>query len=564
MIRKIGRAINLTNLIMKGLAPRAGAFERATRNPIKAQERVLLKYLSRNMRTEYASRYNFSAIRSIKDFRARLPLSDYAAIKPYIDRMKKGASGVLTADKVKFFGITSGSTGEPKFIPVTRYSQARKSDLMNIWAYYLAKDHPKVFDGRILGIISPEIKNYTAAGIACGPEDGHAYNNLPEIIKRLYVLPYELFYIDNYDARYYCILRIAIEHNVTDIATLNPGTLTLLCQKIPALQNRIIDDIERGTLDESLDIIPDIRRTIEKGLRPNPRRAGELKALLNEKGELLPKDFWAHLDLIECWKGGMVKSYLARLPDYFGNVAVRDFGCLATEARSSIPMSDAGAGGVLAVQTNFYEFIPKEDMDKAQKRILLCDELEAGREYLLIVTTAGGLYRYNIDDIICVKGFFNKTPVIEFMQKGHNVISITGEKMYESHIEEAVISSAAKDKVHIRSFSASAVTGDTPRYVFLVEFEGTPSQGEKRKLLVSIEEALRLQNSEYDDLRKQQLITFPSMRVISPGEFERYRRARVRNGAHDTQFKMPRLVLSAGFLENFVMTEEIFALSGED
>ncbi|MCX5678748.1 MAG: GH3 auxin-responsive promoter family protein [Candidatus Omnitrophica bacterium] len=556
--------MNLTSLIMKGLTSRAKAFEKATTDPIKAQERVLLKYLSRNMRTEYASKYNFSAIKSIEDFRARLPLSDYAAIKPYIDRMKKGASGVLTADKVNFFGITSGSTGEPKFIPVTKYSQARKSDLMNIWAYYLTKDHPKIFDGRILGIISPEIKNHTDAGIPYGPEDGHAYNNLPEVIKRLYVLPYELFYIDSYDARYYCILRIAIEHNITTIATLNPSTLTLLCQKIPALQNGIIDDIERGTLDEGLEIAPDIRRAIEGSLKPNPRRASELKALLNKQGKLLPKDFWPHLDLIECWKGGTVKGYLSRLPDYFGNVAVRDFGCLSTEARSSVPMSDSGAGGALAVQTNFYEFIPREDLDKAQKRVLLCDELETGREYLLIVTTAGGLYRYNIDDIVCVKGFFNKTPIIEFIQKGHNVVSITGEKVYESHIEEAVTGSVAKHKTAIRSFSASAVTGEIPRYVFLIEFEGTPSQGEKRALLVSIEKTLRFQNSEYDDLRKQQLIAFPSLRVISPGEFERYRMTRVRDGAHDTQFKMPRLVLSGGFLENFVMTEEIFALPGEE
>jgi hypothetical protein len=554
--------MNLTSLIMNGLASRARSFEKAANDPIKAQERALLKYLSRNRRTEYGRKYDFSAIKSIKDFRSRVPLSDYTAIKPYIERMKKGESGILTSDKVTFFGITSGSTGEPKFIPVTKYFQGRKADLMNVWAYYLAKDHPKVFDGKILGIISPEIKNHTEAGIPYGPEDGHAYNNLPEVLKRLYVLPYKLFYIDNYDARYYCILRIALEHNITTIATLNPSTLTLLCQKIPALQDWIIDDIERGTLDKSLDIPPDIRRAIESRLKPNPRRAKELKELLSKKGKLLPKDFWPHLDLIECWKGGTVKNYLSRLPDYFGNVAVRDFGCLSTEARSSVPMSDSGAGGVLAVQTNFYEFIPREDMNKAQKRVLLCDELEAGREYLLIVTTAGGLYRYNIDDIIRVKGFFNKTPIIEFIQKGHNVVSITGEKVYESHIEEAVTGSAEKHKASLRSFSASVATGEIPRYVFLVEFEGSPSREEKHALLVSIEKALRLQNSEYDDLRKQQLIAFPSMRVVSPGEFDRYRMMRVKNGAHDTQFKMPKLVLSAGFLENFAITEEIFVMPG--
>ena len=128
------------------------------------------------------------------------------------------------------------------------------------------------------------------------------------------------------------------------------------------------------------------------------------------------------LILIECWKGGTVKLYLKEFPQYFGDVPVRDFGCLSTEARSSIPISDSGAGGVLAIDTNFYEFIPKEDMGRQQKRFLLADELEIGKEYFLIVTTPGGLYRYNVDDIIRVDGFFNDTPVIEFMQKESGII----------------------------------------------------------------------------------------------------------------------------------------------
>ncbi len=551
--------MNLTNLIMKTLAPRARSFEDSTKDPIKNQERVLLKYLARNRDTEYGKQYKFPSIKSIKDFRSRLPITDYEAIRPFVKRMRKGEPKVLTADKVTFFGITSGTTGEPKLIPVTRYSQDRKADLMNLWAYYACKDHPRVFDGKIFGIISPEVKSHTEAGIPYGPEDGHAYNNLPDIIKRLYVLPYKLFYVEDYDARYYAMLRIVMGQNITTMATLNPSSLVLLCERIPALQDRIIHDIEHGTLDKSFDIPADIRREIEHALKPDPGRARELKEVLKDKGELLPKYFWPQLDLIECWKGGTVKFYLDQLPRYFGDVATRDFGCLSTEARSSVPMSDKGADGVLAVQTNFYEFMPKEDMHKEKKRLLLCDELEAGKEYLIIVTTPAGIYRYNIDDVIRVNGFFNKTPVIEFVQKGKNAVSITGEKIYESHIEAAV-GRAAKQKGGIRNFCAVAMTGDAkalPRYTFLIEFKGDPSAEEKKQLIISIEEELRKENSEYDDLRKQQLIAFPSLKVIKQGEFDRFRRERVKQGAHDTQFKMPKLAISSDFQNRFTVIEEI-------
>jgi len=552
--------MNLTSFLMKGLAPRARAFERATKNPLKAQEEVLLKYLGRNKNTEFGSKYGFSYIKSIKDFRSRLPLSDYETIRPYVDRMKKGEENVLTADKVAFFGITSGTTGIPKLIPVTKYSQARNDELMDLWGYYTCRDHPHVVDGKILGIISPEVKSHTASGIPYGPEDGHAYNRMLRIVKRLYALPYQLFYIDDYDARYYSILRISMEHDVTTIATLNPSSLVLLCQRLPEVQERIIADIEAGTLDKSLEIPAEIRRAIAHALKPNRRRAEELKKLMKRYGELLPKRFWPNLDLIECWKGGTAKNYLQQLPRYFGKVAVRDFGCLSTEARSSVPMSDEGAGGVLAMQTNFYEFIPKEEIGKADRRVLLCNELEAGKEYLLIVTTAAGLYRYDIDDVIRVDGFFNKTPVIEFVQKGRNAVSVTGEKVYESHINEAVLRASAKDKIGVQNFCAVAVIGKSAtasRYVFLIEFEDEPSRAKKLKLLKSIEEELCAQNSEYDDLRKQQLIAHPSLKTVKPGEFERYRRKRVKEGSHDTQFKMPKLALSADFQNNFTIIDEL-------
>lgn len=549
--------MRLADLIVNALSLRAKIFENDTKNPMKAQERTLLKYLYRNRDTEFGKLYNFSSLQSIEDFRTAVPLSDYDTAYPYIQRMTKGEQNILTADKVTFFGITSGTTGHPKLIPVTKYSRDRKSDLMNIWAYYLLKNHPNIFDGKILGIISPEIKSYTEGGIPYGPEDGHAYNNLPDIIRNRYILPYSLFYINDYDARYYSMLRISMEHNITSIATLNPSTIVLLCQRIGAFQDDIIKDIENGTLKTSLSIQPEIRAEIEKNLKPNPKRAKELRNILKEKKELLPEYFWPNLELIECWKGGTVKFYLNELPRYFGDTATRDFGCLSTEARSSIVMSDEGAGGVLAISTNFYEFVPKEDRDKKNKRPLLCYQLEKGKEYFLIVTTPGGLYRYNIDDVIAVDGFFNKAPVIEFVHKGHNAVSLTGEKVYESHINEAVSNAITRHNMPVKSFSACVQKEAPPRYIFLIEFAADTSKEAKKNFLITIEEELCRQNSEYDDTRKQQLLAYPILKSVKRGGFEKYRQKRVSEGAHDSQFKLPKLAPACDFYKNFDIEEEV-------
>ncbi|MBU0895646.1 MAG: GH3 auxin-responsive promoter family protein [Candidatus Omnitrophica bacterium] len=550
--------MNIVHLLLKCLAPVARRFELQTKDPICAQKKILFEYLRRNKNTEYGKKYKFSSIRSIEDFQERVPFSNYENLRLMVERMAAGAKNVLTADRPVFFGRTSGTTGKPKLIPVTRYSRNKKAQLMALWTYYISRDHPGTTSGKVFVIIDPEVKLTTKSGIPCGPENGHAYVNLPAIIKRGCAIPYEIFEIEGYNARYYTILRIAIEHDVTTLATLNPSAIIILCQKIKRWKDRIIDDIEKGTLDQNFDIPERIRAIAEKRLKPNPTRARELRRILNEKGELLPKDFWPNLKLIECWKGGTMRLYLEGLDRYFGQTPIRDFGCLSTETRSSIPITDEGAGGILAINTNFYEFIPKEDMHKAERRAVLCDRLEKDKEYLLIVTTPGGLYRYDTDDVIRVDGFFNKTPVIEFMQKGLNAISLSGEKVYESHINEAINAANKGLKLVIKFFSASVQMEKPPRYIFLVEFTDDPSLDKKKALLRSIEDELCLINLEYEDTRQRQELNSPILKVARKDEFEKFRSKRVAEGAHETQFKIPQLVRDPEFQKNFIIEEEIF------
>lgn len=549
--------MNLMRIAMKALILKARSFERATEDPMKVQKKVLLEYIERNKDTEYGRAHHFSEVTSIRDFQSLVPMSDCEGLRPYIARMAKGEGNILTADEVIFFGLTSGTTGHQKLIPVTQYSRDKKAAVAGLWAYYISRDHPDILEGKILAVVNPETEGHTESGIPYGTETGHAYRNLPPIVRNLYAVPYEVLDIADFETRYYCMMRIGMEQNITTFATLNPSTIILVLEKIMDWKDDIIDDIGRGTISAKRSIRPDLRSALEKTLKPNPARAAELKAIIRSGRELLPKHFWPNMKLVECWKGGTMKLYLKELPKYFGDVPIRDFGCLSTEARSSVTMSDEGAGGVLAIETNFYEFIPRGEMKRGKKRFLLCDELEAGKEYFLVVTTPGGLYRYNIDDIIKVNGFFKKTPVIEFVQKGLHAVSVMGEKVYEAHVNEAINRAAEKQDLVIKFFSAVVQMDKPPRYVFLVEFNSDPSPVKKRALLRSIEEELSKENQEYEYTRKSLVLGPPILKIVTPGSFERYRAKRIGEGVHDSQFKAPQLTADPGFQKNFTVKEEI-------
>jgi len=381
---------------------------------------------------------------------------------------------------------------------------------------------------------------------------------MPEMVKNLYALPYEVFEIRDYDTKYYCILRIAMEKDISAIAALNPSTILLLCQRIEGVKDRVIEDIRQGTLSAELNIRYDVRKKIEASLRPNPRRAEELMRLSQEnEGKLLPKDIWPHLVIITCWKGGSVGCYLPHLSRYFGDdIAVRDFGYLSSEARVSIPIRNEGSDGILAITGNFYEFIPHGE--EGDGRPLLVHQLREGAEYRIILTTYGGLYRYDIDDIVKVTSFFNNTPVIEFRQKGSIVSSVTGEKVYEAQVSEAVTKAAQKIGVHLQCFSAFVEWIDAPRYAFLVEFadDGLSHQA-KKELLKVIEDGLSQLNVEYETKRRSQRLKDPILKVVSCGSFERYRCRQVAEGRHDGQYKIPKLICDATFSRHFDIREEI-------
>jgi hypothetical protein len=133
------------------------------------------------------------------------------------------------------------------------------------------------------------------------------------------------------------------------------------------------------------------------------------------------------------------------------------------------------------------------------------------------VTTSGGLYRYDINDIVRVEGFHNEAPVINFQRKGRGMTSITGEKVSDNQVIEAVTTAAADVGVELAHFRALA-DAEAARYVFQVESKnGAISKSQGRTLLEAIERKLTSLNIEYEGKRKSQRLEAPELQVMKSG-----------------------------------------------
>jgi len=374
-------------------------------------------------------------------------------------------------------------------------------------------------------------------------------------MKKMYSVPYETYEINDYEAKYYSLLRIAAGDSISAIASVNPSSVLLLAKRLAGHTEHILRDIRDGTLRADLEIDPEIRRKLERELRPDPARASKLERAARENGgKLHPKGAWPDMDVIACWKGGTVGQYLEQFDDFFPTgVATRDLGYLSSENRGSVPLTDEGDSGVLAIATNFYEFFPEDASGPPEMiDLLTAAELEVGRRYFIYVTTLGGLYRYDMNDIVEVTGYYQETPLIRFVQKGKGVVSFTGEKLYETQVLEAA--GKAFTGIDQRPELISAVGemhGDRPRYLFLVEFDTPPGECEGAELVKRLEQALCESNIEYAAKRDSMRIGPPVLRVVRSGEFDAYRKRMVEQGRADGQFKVLRLTSDASFTQEF-------------
>jgi hypothetical protein len=537
----------------------ARRFEEATHDATEAQRRKLLSILRANRDTAYGRKHGFGSIRGIDDFQRNVPINSYESLEPYVARMADGEASVLTAEAPLMFALTSGTTGKAKHIPVNPSSLAEYIHAVQTHTWRVLEDHPEAGAGQFLVTSSRDVEGRTSAGIPYGAMSGLVVRRQPELVRSRFVLPYEVGLITNVELKYYLTLRMALSSSVTALSSLNPSTIVLLCEKLQQYSEQLIRDVRDGTAT-ALGPLPEwLGKVIAPRLAPDSRRADELAGLLKNSGELRPTEVWPGLATVLCWKGGTMPLYFRQLQRWFPGVPIRDRGYLASEGCGSIPLTDAGSAGALAITTGFFEFIPVEAREQPNPPVLTCAELQPNRDAYVLFTTSAGLYRYDINDVIRVVDFYRDVPLIEFVRKGRGMTSLTGEKLAEQQVTAAVLSATERLQTAdaIRHFAAVPVFGSPPRYAFFLELGQEMSDEQLQALAARLDHALCEENVEYESKRESLRLGPPLLRVVAPGTFEAYRQERVSGGAPEAQVKVPHLTPDREFGRQFTVIREI-------
>jgi hypothetical protein len=521
-------ASTLIKTVSRGSARR---FDAATRDAVGTQRKKLLEIVHANRDTEYGREHGFASVAGMEDWRRLVPVVSYEDIRARVERVTRGEHNVLTAEDPVMFARTSGTTGDAKYIPVTPTCQGRDhQDQMRTWFHHALKDHPRIFRGRVVSLVSPAVEGHAPSGVPFGSTSGHIYKNMPGLVRSTYLVPYDLFEVTDYETKYYAIMRLGVGADVTFLATANPSSIMKMCEIANQHADALLKDLHDGTLKAGLALSTGVRRHIEATLRPDPERVRRLeRARERRAGLLLPADYWPDLDLIGCWKGGTVGAYLDRFPGWFDPegdrlTPVRDWGYLSSEARGSIPISDEGSGGVLTVATNVYEFVAVDELeerpdDRGAWTFLGVDDVETGKEYYIFITTTGGLYRYDINDIIEVVGRHHTTPIIVFRRKGRGMTSITGEKVSVNQIIDAIELAARAMGLVVDHFRAEADVHGS-RYVFKVESTTGIPKPQRQPFLQQLDANLSKLNLEYEAKRKSLRLRPPILHVMRPGWYD--------------------------------------------
>ena len=558
--------INLMLMIVGGLQTLRLRFW--SRKPRHTAEKTLRDILTISRDTVYGKEHHFERILSattaedlFRLYRLYVPVNNsFETLRPYVERHKQGEEDVLFPGKPDMYATTSGTTSEPKWIPMThKYLKDVYGKMSHIWTWNFVKHRNRIFGGHIFTTVGKECEGYAPDGTLYGAVSGVLVRDIPPIIKKHYTGPAAVMSIPDYATRNYVLMRLALQHrDVTLWATANPSTILELLRALNENTEQMIRDIELGTISDQFDIPMTILAELDPYMSPQPERATELRRILAEKGHLYPRDFWPWLQYLSTWKCGNTKIYMDKYMDQFDwdKTFYQELGYIATECRFGFSLDDTNES-VLFPQFHYYEFVEESELDSPRKHFLQIDQLELGKRYCAYVTTYSGLFRYNMNDLVEVGGKFKETPTVHMVSKVNGIVSMTGEKLYEPQFMDAV--HQAEDETGIKTkFFVGFADVEESKYHFYYEFANEETTQEEAEAFTKVvDEKLQHINLEYESKRQSFRLHDPETHILLSNAYARFKAACLKDGFRDGQFKFNLLMQDEKRRNKFNMLQRL-------
>ena len=413
--------------------------------------------------------------------------------------MTEGVKGLITNRYIHRFTESSGSTGRPKIVPLSGWAewvcQCFSFSAPVGCAYKYFKEH--------LGYMPPQKGLLTAEigsrKLPCGKTlsclSSIPLLNLRPFAPLINTIPAEIMYYNepvDMDMHYAKLRFALLDREISCLTTVFITTLEAMLFYLENNWEMLCDDIEKGTINENIKMPEDIRKKLLKKLNPMPKRAEELRTEFRkgfDDSPIVPR-IWPECKWIHGMGTGALSLYEKKLRRYIGkDMAFHYLGYAASEALMAVPIELNSPEYVLLPQNGFYEFLPLDAPEGTKP--LTISELEIGKEYELILTNTSGFYRYRIEDVIKVTGYYYESPKITFSYRLNQIANIGGEKINQMAFDIIVDDFSNVIGEDLIGYSLYADRTTSPgHYVLLIETSEEHSKEEEGQFAKKFEEAL--------------------------------------------------------------------------
>jgi hypothetical protein len=458
--------------------------------------------LSAGQYTEFGRQHNFSEIQSLADFKKNVPIHEYDDLKPYVERMMKGEENVLWNTPVEWFAKSSGTTSDKsKFIPVSKESlqdnhfKAAKDVLA---FYYVTHPESDLLTGKSLVIGGSHQINQLHEEIHYGDLSAVMLQNSPFWGHWLRTPDLSIALMDEWESKIEALAQSTIQENVTSMAGVPTWLIVLL--------KRILQITGKTTIKE---VWPNLELYLHGGVSFTPYR------------QQFEKLIGAPIHYQEMYNAS--EGFFAGQDD--------------VEKEGMLLMCDHGI---------FYEFLPVEEWGKESPRTLQLNEVETGKNYAIIITTNGGLWRYLVGDTI---QFITLNPFrVKVSGRLKHFMNAFGEEVIVDNSDQAISAACQKTGAIVNDYTAAPIyfsEGGNGAHEWLIEFEKEPDSLEE--FVRELDSALKSINSDYEAKRHKDIaLRLPVVQAVPKGSFNNWLSSKGKLGG---QHKVPRLSNERGTLE---------------